>query len=218
MKNFVITIMKNQQSYDAAQRCIRSAAKFNIEVNTFSAVTPSDNPGRLLASNKIPVEGFVSNYSRLENVTSCFLSHWSLWRRCMQGDEPFLILEHDAIFTDPVPTVPFDKLLSIGAPSYGKFKTPKTLGVNPLTSKTYLPGAHAYILKPEGAAKLVEQARINASPTDVFLNLQNFPWLQEYYPWCVEVQDSFTTVQAKPGCLAKHNYQKNPDNYEIVQV
>jgi len=210
--------MDNKPSFEAAQRCIRSAAKFNIEVIMSSAVTPKDNPARLLNSNRIPLEGFESKYSRSDNVKACFLSHWTLWRKCMQGDEPFLILEHDAVFIDSLPQVPFDKLLSIGAPSYGKFKTPKKLGVNPLTSKRYLPGAHAYIIKPEGAAKLVEQARINAVPTDVFINLDNFPWVEEYYPWCVEVQDSFTTVQAKTGCLAKHNYQKNPDEYKIEEL
>jgi hypothetical protein len=40
-----------------------------------------------------------------------------------------------------------------------------------------------------------------------------FPWLEEYYPWPVEVKDSFTTIQKTEGCLAKHGYN---ETYEII--
>ena len=50
-------------------------------------------------------------------------------------------------------------------------------------------------------------------PTDVYLNTQFFPWLQEYYPWIAEAKDHFTTIQKEKGCLAKHNYN---ENYEIL--
>ena len=45
------------------------------------------------------------------------------------------------------------------------------------------------------------------------LNKNNFPWLQECYPWPVEADDSFTTIQKTEGCLAKHNYG---ESYEII--
>jgi len=61
-------------------------------------------------------------------------------------------------------------------------------------------------VKPDGAKLLIEQAKKAARPTDVFLNTQAFPWLQEYYPWPAEARDSFTTIQNKNGCYAKHSY------------
>ena len=57
------------------------------------------------------------------------------------------------------------------------------------------------------------QAQIYARPTDVFLNRDVMPWLQEYYPWPVECRDSFTTIQKTEGCLAKHNYN---NDYKII--
>jgi GR25 family glycosyltransferase involved in LPS biosynthesis len=80
-------------------------------------------------------------------------------------------------------------------------------------SKRYFPGAHAYQVNPTGAQKLIDQARVYARPTDVFLNIDTFPWLQEYYPWPVEARDTFTTIQKTEGCLAKHNYN---DSYKII--
>ena len=37
--------------------------------------------------------------------------------------------------------------------------------------------------------------------------------LGEYYPWPVEARDSFTTIQKKEGCYAKHNYG---ETYDII--
>jgi hypothetical protein len=46
---------------------------------------------------------------------------------------------------------------------------------------------------------------LRQGPTDVFLNLNSFAFLQEFYPWPVEARDSFTTIQSEIGCRAKHN-------------
>ena len=45
------------------------------------------------------------------------------------------------------------------------------------------------------------------------MNVNNFPNLEEYYPWPVEARDSFSTIQKKEGCLAKHGYN---DSYELI--
>jgi hypothetical protein len=39
--------------------------------------------------------------------------------------------------------------------------------------------------------------------------------LEEYYPWPVEVRESFSTIQKTQGCLAKHMYNKD---YVIEEV
>ena len=62
---------------------------------------------------------------------------------------------------------------------------------------------------------LIDQARMEARPTDVFLNINTFPFLEERYPWPVEAHDSFTTIQSEMGCRAKHNYN---EKYEIVNA
>ena len=105
--------------------------------------------------------------------------------------------------------------MNIGEPSYGKFNIPRQLGVNPLTTKTYFPGAHAYMVKPSGANLLINEAQKFGRPTDIFLNKSTFPWLEEYYPFVAKAKDSFTTIQNETGCAAKHNYG---DDYEVIDA
>ena len=211
MKSFIIAIQSLPESMDMAQRCIDSAKNYNMDVEIFPAITPKDDPEKILINEEINFDKFKNNiYSRYLNSLSCFLSHYFLWKKCIEIDEPRLILEHDAVFVDKLDTnTQFSHLLSIGKPSYGRFNIPKTVGVNKLTSKKYLPGAHAYIVKPNAAVEIVNMAKTKAEPTDVFLNMNNFPWIQEYYPWVVEVRDTFSTVQQVAGSIAKHSYNPN---------
>jgi len=206
MRAFVITIKDNPKSVEMSNRCIESYKKHcNNNIEQFNAITPEQDPFSLAESYKIPLHNFREKYSRYDRVISAFLSHFSLWKKCIELNESIIIFEHDAVVTNKIPVLPFNGLVNIGAPSYGRFKTP-TLGLGKLISKQYLPGAHAYCITPKGAQAIIDQTVFNAGPTDVFLNTRLFPWLEEYYPWPVECKDEFTTIQNETGCLAKHNW------------
>jgi GR25 family glycosyltransferase involved in LPS biosynthesis len=214
MKAFVISVKEIEESVKSAQRCISSASDYGIDVEMFFGVTPKDNPLEIIKNLGISPEGFYGKFSRFENSLSAFLSHYRLWEKSIEMNEEVLIFEHDAVVTSQIHIFkPYNKLISYGKPSYGKYNTPLKIGVNPLSSKRYLPGAHAYRLKPEAAKIIIEKAKVSAEPTDIFLNLNNFPWIEEYYPWPVEVIDNFTTIQKTEGCLAKHNYK---EGYKIL--
>jgi GR25 family glycosyltransferase involved in LPS biosynthesis len=219
MKSFVIAIENLKQSVEVADRCVKSAEKFNLDVEIFPAITPDHNPQKLVEKIGLNTSRFKDDVgSRPENVLSTFLSHYRLWNLCSQGKETYVIFEHDALLINEIPKTPFNGCMNIGAPSYGKWTTPSSFGVGPLTSKPYFPGAHAYMLKPPAAKKLCEAAQTHAMATDIFLQLSLFPWLEEYYPWPAIARDSFTTIQNKTGAQAKHNYQKKPTQYEFIKV
>lgn len=217
MKCFVITIQDLPESVECADRCIASGKKFGLEIEHFYGITPKSVPSpiELAEVEQIPTIHFREKYSRFENCLAAFLSHYSLWKLCAQGNEDFMIFEHDAVVKDTVKEfgVVFKGVLSYGAPSYGKFNTPPTLGVNKLVSKQYLPGAHAYRVKPIAAKVLVEEAKTRAGPTDLYLSNGNFDFIEEMYPWPVVADDSFTTIQKESGCVAKHN---NGLDYKIL--
>lgn len=216
MKAYVITIKDNERSVQVANRCRQSAERNGIRVEQWKATTPHDYPIDQLLNDDIAVAGLHETYSRIANCAAAFHSHYSLWKNCIETGEEHLIFEHDAYVTDTIKTnLPYEKAMSIGKPSYGKYNIPPHLGINPLTSKKYFPGAHAYFVKPAGAKAFIEQAKVMARPTDVFLNTDYFPWLQEYYPWPVEARDSFTTIQNETGCYAKHSYG---EGYDIEEV
>jgi len=216
MNSYVITILNNERSVQVAKRCIRSAAQHGVEVDFWKATTPNDFPIDKLIDEGVSIAGLHETYSRIANCAAAFHSHYSLWKHCVETKEEVMILEHDAVFVNDIPSeIYFNKCISLGKPSYGKWNTPNTFGINPLTSKRYFPGAHAYIVKPIAAREFIDRAKVMARPTDVFLNVENFPWLQEYWPWPVEAHDSFTTIQNENGCLAKHNYG---ETYGIEEV
>ena len=207
MRAFVIYV-PILESEKAAARCITSAKKFGITVEQFRGFTPEDYPVQLAEELNIPTANFQEKYSRYENCLSAFLSHRRLWEWCAHNNEEVLIFEHDAVVTDFIPDVPYRGVLSYGHPSYGKWVTPSTLGVNKLVSKQYLPGAHAYRVKPEAAKVLLETAKTHAGPTDIFLRNELFDFIDEYYPWPVMVKETFSTIQQEAGCLAKHGYNE----------
>ena len=215
MKAYVITIRGNINSVQAANKCIDSGKLHGVQIEKFSAITPEDNPVELLKTRGISPIQFDEKYSRNENCIAAFLSHYALWEACSKGKENFVIFEHDAIMVDRIPPAFPNYVMNLGHPSYGKWNTPAQLGINPLTTKRYFPGAHAYMVTPEGGRLLVENAPMYAKPTDVYLNIDTFPWLQEWYPFIAEARDTFTTIQVEAGCRAKHNWN---EGYEIIDA
>jgi len=215
MKNFVITIRDNDMSVNVAARCIESARRFDLDVDYHEAFTPL-TCRQFISRQKINDILFSNNhYSREDNARAAFCSHFSIWQICADQKEEVTIFEHDAVVVAPIPTINYRGCISIGKPSYGKYNIPPRLGSNPLISKKYFPGAHAYRLKPNAAQILIDTARLEARPTDIFLNVDSFPFLEEYYPWPVEVKETFSTIQKVTGCVAKHMYN---DEYSIEDV
>jgi GR25 family glycosyltransferase involved in LPS biosynthesis len=215
MKHFVITIEDNIKSNEAADKCIESGKRFGLHIEKFNAITPK-TVKQVLLDQRINSSLFDnSKFSREDNARAAFCSHFSLWKYSADTNQEVTIFEHDAIIVDPIPFLNYNGCISLGKPSYGRFRTPTTLGVNSLVSKDYFPGAHAYRVKPRASEILIDFARLQAAPTDIFLNIKSFPFLQEYYPWPVEVRETFTTIQKTEGCRAKHGYN---DNYIIEEV
>ena len=220
MKSYVITIMDMPESVEAADRCIASMPEFNIQ--KFPAITPMKNrlvPEKLAREKGIDLTWFHqldgAKYSRMTRCVAAFLSHHTLWEMCVRDNEEYQIFEHDAVRVGNLPQhINYQGCITIGAPSYGKFETPKKLGVQPLTQKKYFGGAHAYRMKPHAAQIIIDGAKHYAAATDVFLSLDFFPWLEEFYPWPVVAKDKFSTIQNAGGCSAKHGYNK--ETYKLL--
>mgnify|MGYP001485972356 FL=1 len=213
MRMFVITIMENERSVQVADRCVKSGQVFGYKIEKHPAYSPQNcNVNQELDNLNYDRSGFIEKYSRPENCIAGFLSHHSLWMKCLELNEPIVIFEHDAVVTNDIPNLVLFDILNLGKPSYGKFNTPTFIGYGSLVSKPYFPGAHAYRITPKGAADLINEAQFSAGPTDIYIHSSKFT-LGEYYPWVAEARDSFTTIQRKEGCYAKHNYG---ETYEIL--
>jgi len=88
----------------------------------------------------------------LSGAQGCFLSHYMLWNRCIELNQPIIILEDDAIV--------IAKLKEIRLPyEVVKLHEPRRAGVSKLGH--WSAGAFAYLLSPIGAKKLVEFSKIH---------------------------------------------------------
>jgi glycosyl transferase family 25 len=202
----VITLMNMPQSFKYAKRCVESAAAYGVQVEYFDAVTPK-TVDKLVYEHDIDTRFFKEKWSRYKNALAAFTSHYSLWEECFRRQVNYLILEHDAVFVNDIPTFLRGDIVNLGEPSYGQFKTPEKLGEGPLVSKPFLPGAHGYYITPQGAKELILQAKKMARPTDIFINSSSFN-VTEYYPWPIKAKDTFTTIQREDGIQAKHSFLK----------
>ena len=137
-KAYVITILDNERSVQVAERCIKSGKKHGLEIEKWKATTPKDNPLKIMKEYGINPQAFDEVYSRTENCMAAFLSHYSLWKHSLDNKMEVIIFEHDAVVVDTIPDIRgYQGCITFGKPSYGKYNTPRLLGVQELQHKKY---------------------------------------------------------------------------------
>jgi hypothetical protein len=118
MKHYVITIMDNDKSIEAANRCIESGLTTGgISIDKWYATTPRDNLDGIIDASKILMKGFDEVWSRSDNCRAAFLSHFSLWQESVRLNQEVTIFEHDAVCVNYIsPSYSYNGVLSLGAP------------------------------------------------------------------------------------------------------
>lgn len=148
-------------------------------------------------------------------VVACALSHFMLWKKCSEGNEPIMILEHDAKFVrkfnykdlpdnwgalglnDPVGNTRkgrlyFEKLQKLGK---GVHRPPVIDSPSEDQLPMGLAGNSAYIIKPEAAKEVLETvADVGMWPNDAILCRQLFRWLKVINPYYTIVQRGLSTT------------------------
>jgi GR25 family glycosyltransferase involved in LPS biosynthesis len=114
LKAFCITLRDNTISENAYYNLCRSNTFFDnkIKIEKYNAITPS-MVDEILTEHKInwnypwdkaevdPITNLLKSPYTAKNPKAkiaCALSHYLLWKKCININEPILILEHDAIF------------------------------------------------------------------------------------------------------------------------
>ena len=180
MKNFIIRLKDNPISEKHADECVAQAKIFGIDIAYFDAINGLEYRDHLEKLKIFPKYKFKKGRA---GVFGCFLSHYYLWKKCMEDDVPYLILEHDGYFVGPLPDDvldqfddvlkldgldPFSKEYELALENekntvltYKKYHNPTAKFLEKNQTGNYLRGAYGYIIKPHAAKIIVEWIAVN---------------------------------------------------------
>ncbi len=158
----IIYVANNQTSEDLAYRCLESCKKINFNADLYQGFDGTGNelivPDHLKNQSWYKWLKVTDHYQSLAEV-ACSLSHISLWVKCMEQDQPLVILEHDAIMVKPyMKHEIYNGIVYLG--SQADLKIPKKYdNIIPQFSAinanwNFINRAHAYSIDPAVARKL----------------------------------------------------------------
>lgn len=227
MKAFVITLFNDKYSLASAENTLKTARQMNdnLHIEMVRAVTPDKIKD---STYSYPKEGETSTYEGMTltgykakdvgKKVACSLSHMYLWNKCVEMDEPIMILEHDAVFTRKfrlgklLDAIEDGDIVMIndprGATRRGTVYHENIIrwdkGLNTIDGVNTpdenvpdgLAGNSAYIITPSAAKKAIElQSSIGIWPNDALLCKQLFPrQLKSYYPYITKVNQLKSTT------------------------
>ncbi len=189
MKAFIINLSKIESSRSTAVKVKEALDSFNIENEFFEGSYGDEALAAFKAQGRqcYPwgVKGPTRLYSEEEKqciednpgVLGCFYSHYRLWEKCVELNEPIMIFEDDVLFTRGFHPVEWKDvlILVLGNPQksdkYMPFLTSPT--GEPRAEDYYqasLPGTPGYAIKPHAAKKLVETYKKHFLKSDNAIN------------------------------------------------
>lgn len=197
MKAFVISLSKIESSISSAKLVLNKLIEYGFQAELFEG-TYGDEARVLFKKEKrvVATYGIKSKTDENNNTTrspyavkesakfkrpgvlGCFYSHYRLWKKCIELNEPIFIFEDDVIFERGYYPVKWKDviLLCVGKMAY-KHRHYSKLLYEPVGKpfafplrNTSMPGAVGYGITPEGAKKLVEAYAVEMLPADTAMN------------------------------------------------
>ena len=180
MKFFIIRLKDNAISEKHADECVAQAKTFGIDIEYFDAINGLEYSNHLKRLKIFPKYKFKKGRA---GVFGCFLSHYYLWMNCVKDGVPYLILEHDGYFVEPLPNNildqfadvlkldgldPFSKEYNLALKNeknmsltYKKYYNPTAKFLEKNETGNYMRGAYGYIIKPHAAKTIVKWIAVN---------------------------------------------------------
>lgn len=181
MKAFIITLSKISESLDSANRSLDELKKQGFDAELFEGTYGNLAEILFTQTNRTLYEKADINSTSWKTISpgvkGCFHSHYRLWEKCVDLNEPIAIFEDDVIFYRQYENFDFEdvQILAISyiwnlTKPYRKYLDEE----HPLEKIEYklnvMPGAAGYIIKPHAAKKLVELYKDSYLPADHAIN------------------------------------------------
>ena len=201
IKSFLIYIPSSAKSVKSAKHAQKIAKEVGgIDIELWEGVSKYDS-FNIALEKKLHYASVNKSYigsGYIDCEIGAFLSHMSLWEKCIELNERIMIMEHDAMFSREFEDYEYDGILNLGKPNWGS-RVWEELGKgvferfdcknehyphDPYNKKLFdkkhcqcdtkwLFGAHTYIINPRSAKILIEDAKENGIyAADIFIRTE----------------------------------------------
>jgi GR25 family glycosyltransferase involved in LPS biosynthesis len=193
MKNFIICLSKIEASLKTATDLKNQLEEYGANVELFEGTYGSDavimmekenrklhpwgiKGPRHVAPKEINLERETAKTST-PGVKGCFYSHYNLWKKCAELNEPIIIWEDDIVLSRPYTNVDWEDVLivALGHPAKSEkyrhyLDTPAGKPAAADYYQSSMPGCCGYAIKPHAAKKLIEEYKNSYLPADNAIN------------------------------------------------
>jgi GR25 family glycosyltransferase involved in LPS biosynthesis len=193
MKNFIICLSKIEASLKTATDLKNQLEAYGQSVELFEGTYGNDAVKQTVAEGRTlhpwgikgpPPPGIEisSSMNQLSvqyspGIQGCFYSHYRLWQKCVELNEPIVIWEDDIVLYRNYQPVEWDDILVLALGHPGKTEKYRhyldTPEGDPVAADYYqssMPGNCGYAIKPHAAKKLVETYSKTYLPADNAIN------------------------------------------------
>jgi len=187
MKHYIIHLPSISASLDTATKLKEDLALHGIDAELFNGVRGDDavrimeEEGRTLhpfgLKGPIDVNGEEAKKISSPGIKGCFLSHYYLWKKCVELNEPIIVWEDDIMISRGYEPVEFDEvmILALGHPTKSVrwmhlLENPSGDPAALVYSSPSMPGACGYAIKPAAAQKLLNKFSNTFTPADNAIN------------------------------------------------
>jgi len=188
IKAYIIHLSKIENSLRSALRLKKELKQFNIKSELFEGsygdvtkeqyqlMNREHHPWTFKGPRKLVSEEHKIRQSS-PGVIGCFDSHYRLWEKCIELNEPIMIFEDDAQVIRRFYNVEWDEVLSLVFSHNKKMnryidylERPTGIPVAAEYKNASMPGNAGYAIKPYAAYKLVTMYKNSFLPADNAIN------------------------------------------------
>ena len=212
MKTYIIHLPNNPLSVQLANKAYESCIKHGYDAFLFNAKNHNDvelffksNNMKEIFSTVIDHYATYKFWIQKPGARGCAASHIYLWQKCVELQEPIVILEHDAMVLKPWPEIDWTHVLHLDyegsikrrvwrniSDKYQEVKENSVfrMGFVPfdLPLATCMNCTYAYAIKPSAAQLLLESVyRVGFYPVDRMIN-ENIVSIETVHPKIAEEQ------------------------------
>lgn len=214
---YIIHLPNNPISQKYTKECVESCERVGMPYELYEAF---DGTGNMIRTpdhckDKSWLKTIkVMDHHLSSGEVACFLSHLTLWMKCIEEDRPIVILEHDAIMLRPfMDFAAYNNIVYLGS----KEQYMDGWKVHPIPMQSilninylFIGRAHAYAIDPQIAKNMVAKVFSEgiSNSLDIWLRADTFGMVQlglYAYDQVNEFGDKDTTILERKGDIPINN-------------